>query len=210
MTVNKVHTLYKDLYNLYSKDIFFEQYSGTYIKELFMYISINAFNQVNLVSIIIPTAEIVNIFNNLFENNQPLYQQIMNVVAQYNGDNSQFKYLNLTDYLSEELSSGQDIYINKMKQLFNHEYISTIITNLNLNISYHDYPFVINCLNIITVKELIQLSYEYLQKNNLVQVSVNRLAIRKNRSFLLNKEKLYNIDLNSNLNSDIIIVDIFC
>ncbi len=194
-----IKELFDELKNKYSKHNSFQEYSSTYVSEFFMYISLYV---LDIGVMHVPTAEVLNIYNNVVINDQ-LIDDIINTIDCYKNINvnvnTDFKYIDINkDFTKYVLRMGQSNFINRMKEIFNHENISTVIQEIKLKLCYHDHNFILYCFNTNSIYDLKQQAYLYLEKNNLIKVNINKLGIKSN-IYLNDKHKLYNVNTNINL-----------
>jgi hypothetical protein len=187
----------KELYNRlfkYSNNIFFENFSSIYVKEFFMYISLKNDKNIN----IMPFVEIDNILYKLMINNDELYNSINNELINFGNNSISYQnYKNL--YTTERLYIEQNNLKILMKEIFNHDTISSFIKKININIYYDNKEINIYNYNNDKISITKNEIHDILILQHNILLNVNRMILHYEKILLNDNYTLNDYITNDNI-----------
>ncbi len=196
------NTIYTELYDNFHNNSFFDFSSDMYLQEFFMYLAIKSDPSVKLLCL--PLLDVQNIFSKLVNENINLLTDINNFLLKYNTSVNfeNIKYF----YTEQQLDLGQINFINLMKQIFNHDYVSDLIKKIKINVNICGQTINIETFNNDKIRDIKEEISSHLKINNNVLINPNRIILMNNKLVLIDTNTLdfYNIQNNYHLNTSII------
>ncbi len=194
--------IYNELFEKFHNNSFFEFSSDIYLEEFFMYLAIKS--DINIKLLCLPLLDVQNIFSKLVYENINLLTDINNFLLKYNTSVNfeNIKYF----YTEEQIDLGQLNFINLMRELFNHEYVSDLIKNINITVKICDHNVAIEMYNNDNIRNVKEEICSQLKINNNVFINPNRIILIHKKLVLSDTNTLdfYNIQNNTLLNTSII------
>jgi len=194
--------IYNELYDNFHNNSFFEFSSDIYLQEFFMYLAIKA--DVNIEKICIPLLDVQNIFSKLVHENINLLTDINNFLLKYN-TTVNFQIIKFF-HTEHEMEVGQQNFINLMKEIFNHDYVSDLIKKIKIDAIICGLKIVMNIFNNDTIRDVKEEICIQLKTNHNILINPNRIILMHKKLVLSDTNRLdfYNIQNNTILNSSII------
>ncbi len=194
--------IYNELFEKFHNNSFFDFSSDIYLEEFFMYLAIKS--DINIKILCLPLLDVQNIFSKLVYENINLLTDINNFLLKYNTSVNfeNIKYF----YTEEQIDLGQLNFINLMRELFNHEYVSDLIKNINITVKICGHDVILEMYNNDNIRNVKEEICSKLKINNNVFINPNRIILIHKKLVLSDTNTLdfYNIQNNTLLNTSII------
>ncbi len=168
-----------------------------------MYLAIKS--NKNIQKICLPLLDVHTIFSKLVHENINLLTDINNFLLKYNNNPVNFENIKYF-YTEQEIESGQQNFINYMKEIFDHEYVSDLIIKIKINVNICGHILNIEMYNNDIIRNVKDEICYKLKTNNNVLINPNRILLMHKKLVLSDTNRLdfYNIQNNTFLNSSII------
>jgi hypothetical protein len=194
--------IYTELYDNFYNNSFFDFSSDIYLQEFFMYLAIKS--DINIKILCLPLLDVQNIFSKLIHENINLLTDINNFLLKYNTSVNfeNIKYF----YTEKQIDLGQINFINLMKEIFNHEYVSDLIKKIKITVKICEHAVIVEMYNNNNIRDVKEEICSKLKINNNVFINPNRIILMHKKLVLSDTNTLdfYNIQNNTHLDTSII------
>lgn len=197
--------IYTELYNNFNENSFFDFSSSIFLHEFFMYLAIKSDKNNN--KLCLPLLDVQNIFSKLAHESYDLLKDINNFLLKHNNNPVDFENIKYF-YKEHEIELGQNNFINYMKEIFNHDYVSDIINKIKINVTICGIKVVMDIFNNDTIRDMKEEISSQLKINHNVLMNPNRIMLVYKKVILLDTNRIdfYNIQDNTTLESSIIMI----